>query len=400
MSASPLADRDGAQPLADPRICFVGLQNLPVLSERYRQHGIGGEQVQQTLLARAFARRGFQVSMVVADYGQADGEVIDDIRLFKAYRLEAGVPVLRFVHPRLTGLWSALARADADVFYVSITGPHLGIVALFALLHGRRVVFRIASDADCDPSRLLIRFARDRWLYAFGLRHADVLLSQTASQARALEHHYRLSSRLAAMLVDDPAAIRPFEARDIDVLWVGNLLPLKRPLAVLELARRLPGLRFELVGGEQPGHRDLYERVAAEAAALPNVVFHGRVPYGETVALFDRARVVASTSDTEGFPNTYLQAWRRGSPVVAFIDPDHVITRFGLGAAVGSLETMAAELERLATSRDAWETAFRRCRGYMDDHHGESRVLAPYLHALAPGHGAWPLARSAAGART
>ena len=65
--------------LATPRICFVGLQNLPVLSVQYGAHGIGGEQVQQTLLARALKRRGFDVSMVVADYGQRDGEPVDGI---------------------------------------------------------------------------------------------------------------------------------------------------------------------------------------------------------------------------------------------------------------------------------------------------------------------------------
>ena len=56
------------------RICFVGLDSLPVLAPEYQQHRIGGEQVQQTLLARALARRGFEVSMIVYDYGQADGQ--------------------------------------------------------------------------------------------------------------------------------------------------------------------------------------------------------------------------------------------------------------------------------------------------------------------------------------
>ena len=55
------------------RICFVGLENLPVLAAEFEQGGIGGAQVQQTLLARALVRRGFPVSMVVGDRPSTDG---------------------------------------------------------------------------------------------------------------------------------------------------------------------------------------------------------------------------------------------------------------------------------------------------------------------------------------
>jgi len=110
------------------KICFVGLDNLPVLAPEYREHYIGGESVQQTLLARALARRGHQVTMVVGDYGQADGARWDSIRTWKAYPADAGIPVLRFIHPRWTGLWAALERADADVYSTSCAGRR----ALFA----------------------------------------------------------------------------------------------------------------------------------------------------------------------------------------------------------------------------------------------------------------------------
>ena len=89
------------------KICLVGLDNLPVLATEYRGLAMGGETVQQTLLARALARRGHDVSMVVADHGQQDGACWHSIRTFKAFRPNAGVPVLRFVHPRWTGMWAA-----------------------------------------------------------------------------------------------------------------------------------------------------------------------------------------------------------------------------------------------------------------------------------------------------
>src|SRR5882672_4720764 len=208
------------------KICFVGLENLAVLAPEYRQHNIAGEGVQQALLGRALARRGHKVSMVVWDHGQIDGTEWEGIRVFKSYRPDAGLPVLRFIHPRWTGMWSALARADADLYYTSCAGMHVGLVALFCRQHRRRFVFRTASDSDCDPSRLLVRFARDRWLYAYGLRRADAILVQSHAQALALARNFSRPSRVAGMLVESQPQDLP---RDIDVLWVSNIRRVKRP---------------------------------------------------------------------------------------------------------------------------------------------------------------------------
>src|ERR1700761_6053843 len=152
-------------PLTAPTICFVGLANLPVLAPEYGRHGVGGAELQQTILAKALAARGYPVSMVVADYGQMDGAVWDGVKTYKAYRPNAGLPVVRFIHPRWTLLWAALKRARADIYYVSCAGALVGQVALFARLHGAKVIFRIASNSDCDPATLLIRHWRDKRLY-------------------------------------------------------------------------------------------------------------------------------------------------------------------------------------------------------------------------------------------
>ena len=181
------------------KVCFVCLEGLPVLAREFNRHGIGGEEVQHTLLARALAARGHEVSMVVADYGQPDAARWQGVTTRKAYRLDAGWPVVRFVHPRWTGVWGALRRADADVYYLSCAGMLVGLVALFCRLHRRRLVFRTAHDTDCQPDRLLIRFARDRKLYGYGIRSADVILTQSVTQQSDLMNNHGLATRRAAV---------------------------------------------------------------------------------------------------------------------------------------------------------------------------------------------------------
>jgi len=358
------------------KICFVGLENLPVLAPEYKQHNIAGEGVQQTLLGRAFARRGHDVSMVVWDYGQVDGAEWEGIRVFKAYRPNEGLPVLRFIQPRWTGMWSALKRADADLYYTSCAGMHVGLVASFCRRHRKRFVFRTASDTDCDGSRLLVSFARDRWLYAYGLRRADAILVQSASQSETLARNYGLAGRVAGMLVEKP---QPVAARDIDVLWVSNIRGVKRPDRILELAERLPEVNIHMVGGPLPGEEALFRNIRDAAAAKANVTFHGRLSYRDAGHLYGRAKILVNTSDIEGFPNSYLQAWIRGVPVVTLLDPDRVIEREGLGIAAGSAAQIPAAVRHLLGDTAARKAVSDRCCAFMEREHGEEKVLAAYL---------------------
>lgn len=357
-------------------ICLLGLDNLPVLAPELRVRAIGGESVQQTLLARALVRRGHEVSMVTADDSPQQSVVREGIRVQRAYRPDAGLPVLRFIHPRWTGLWSALARANARIYYTSCAGMHVGLLALFCARHGRRLVFRCASDADCDPAQLLVRYARDRWLYRYGVRRADAILVQNTAQARLLLQHFGRAARLAGMLVDPPPAAA---ARDIDVLWIGNLRQVKRPDRLLALAGALPGVAIHAVGGPVPDEARLYERIRRAAARHPNLTFHGPLSYRDANAMYGRARLLVNTSDVEGFPNSYLQSWIQGVPVVTFSDPDGVIGRCALGARVGSTRELHATVRRLLGEPGTLAAMSARCRDYMAREYAEERILAPYL---------------------
>ncbi len=205
-------------------------------------------------------------------------------------------------------MWAALKRANASVYYVSGAGMIAGLVALFCRRYGRKMVLRIASLLDCNPETLCIRYSRDRKLYAYGLKHADIVLAQTADQQRALAEHFGRESIVAPSVSDTIAQRVPFAQRDIDVLWVGNLRGLKQPELLLQLARALPHLQFEMAGGSYPGDEALFEAMKHEAASISNLKFHGAVPFHDMKSLFERARLLVATSRVEGFPNTYLQA--------------------------------------------------------------------------------------------
>jgi glycosyltransferase involved in cell wall biosynthesis len=368
--------------MALPRICFLGLDNLAVLAPGYSHLPAGGEPVQQTLLARALARRGYDVSMVVADLGQPQGAEYDGVRTYGSFDPNAGIPILRFIHPRWTGVMAALRRADADIYYTSCASTAVAQIVLAARPRRARTVFRIASDSDCDPARLLIRLWRDRKIYEHGLARVDRILAQSEFQRDLMQRNYGRDSRVAGMLVEPGATPASFAARQRDALWVSNIRQVKRPDLLLEVAKALPELSFQMVGGPLPGAEALFDEIGAATLAMPNLEFSGLVPYRDVSRAYAAARVFVNTSDVEGFPNSYLQAWTNGVPVVAFFDPDGLIAREGLGIAVKSHQEMRDALQRLATDEGAWQQASRRCVAFMAREFSEEKILEPYLQTF------------------
>ena len=364
-----------------PSICFVGLGSLPALVPDLSHHGIGGEELQRVLLARAFAERGYPTSIIVGDYGQMD-QTWDGIKTYNAVLLDKDAPVIKHLRPRVAGLWSALKRANADIYYVSCAGKQVGFTVLFAKRYKRQVIFRIASDADCDPNNLLINDWKGKKIYEYGLRRVSQILAQTEHQKTQLKRNYSLDSSLALMMVEPSQRKRSLDKRDIDILWVNNLRDLKRPDLAVDLAATIPELNFHMIGGRSNGYENLYSLIKSRALELENLSFHGRITYPEVNSFYERARVFVNTSDTEGFPNSYLQSWIRGTPVVAFFDPDGLIEREGLGRTVSSLGEMATAVRSYYSDRSSWLETSERCREYMKREYDEEKILAPYIKSF------------------
>jgi glycosyltransferase involved in cell wall biosynthesis len=191
------------------------------------------------------------------------------------------------------------------------------------------------------------------------------------------------------MMVERPRGV-PNAVKDIDVLWVSNLRTLKRPELALELARQLPGVRFMLAGGPMPGGQTYFDDVRAAAARLPNVTMPGAVRYRDSAALFDRARIFLNTSSIEGFPNTFLQAWIRGVPVVSFFDPDGLVARKNLGRVAVSIDGMREALRGLLDNEVEREQVGQRAREFANREY-TTGVASRYLELLRQKAAALPV---------
>jgi glycosyltransferase involved in cell wall biosynthesis len=314
------------------------------------------------------------------DHGQSDPCIVDGATVHRMHAPEAGLPVVRFLHPRMTSLWSAMRRVDADIYYQRNSGALTGFVAAFSRWRRRLSLFAAASDADFDLGVPLVRFGRDRALYRWGLRHVSGIVVQSERQREALARYY---GRDATVVPSCYGYAGKRSRPGSTIIWVGMIKQIKRPELFLELARRCPDYRFRLVGGGVPEESHLFNRIRSEARALPNVEMTGFVPFVDVEKHFDEGSLLVNTSDIEGFPNTFLQAWSRGMPTVSFFDPAARWQEHAVGEVVSSLDDMAKCARSLMSDEQRWQRNSSVCRDYFAAHHSADRAADVYEAVFA-----------------
>jgi len=328
------------------KICFVAQHIYPYLSKSINAKTAGGAELQQVYIGKSLARKGYDISYVSLDYGQPDGEILDGVTIYKTFRPKQGIFGFRWLYPRLYNLWRALKKADADVYYARCATFIPGILALFCSKYKKKFVYAGAHVTDFIPDKIRIPIKRDRLLYLYGLQRADQIIVQSLEQKKLLRDNFKLPSKVIRNFsplsdVELPLARRRF------ILWVSTIREWKRPFQYLRLAQNCPEETFVMIGGKSFGKGKLYASVEQVAAEIDNLMFLGYQPFDIAEEYFDQAKIFINTSEYEGFPNTFLQAWRRGIPVISYVDPDNIVDKNNLGSIIDSEEQLMPALDNI-----------------------------------------------------
>lgn len=369
-----------------PSICFVAPNNYAVLSGDPNVQHIGGAEVQRALIARELARRGWRVSFVTLDHGQPDGIEHDGIRVFKAYDKRDGIKGLRFIHPRWTGLNAAMQRADADIYIQRTAGIETGQVAHWTQTSGKKFVYAVASEPECD-NRVGNRTSwRERAFFKYGLRRANAVVAQTRRQVELLKATYRIEARLIRSAGIDPTPDVSDEAlaarlQAPRILWVGRFSRPKRVDRLLKIVQACSQYQFDIVGDHPNPAPDIATAVAG-LRQQSNVTMHGFVPYRDVGTHYDRAALLLCTSDWEGFPNTFIEAWSRGIPVVSPVDPDDVIANEACGRVINSTEDAPPAIHELLSNTADYQSTARSAVAYFRASHTIDKVASDWESLL------------------
>lgn len=340
----------------------------------------GGAELQTTLLAHGLVEQGLSVAHVIYPTESR-------------YRRELTTPTLveRADHRGSLGglgeaeaIWRSLRRADASVVIVRGSGGHVVPSAAYCAAHRRALVFSASNDLDFDFGRT-DRSAAVLRAYAVAVRSSDRLIVQTGQQGELARAAFPSLDPLLIPSFCQPADPSPGDDRYF--LWSDRFVDYKRPEIFIDLAERMPDLRFRMIAPTTAATDGAWaDGLYARAERVPNLELLPGMQRPEVLEQIARCTAIVKTSLFEGMPNTFLEAWARSVPVLSYaVDPDDRIVdnRAGILAG-GSMDELAAGAQRL------WdEPALRAELGanglrFVDATHSPTAVAERWKEVLQP----------------
>lgn len=270
-------------------------------------------------------------------------------------------------------LQRALRDFAPDVIYQRVGCAYTGIAARYAKRADTPLIWHLASAGDSSKapgvSQLLGRphALIESRLAKRGVGEADVVIAQSMDQVKMLQENFgRKADRVIPNFHRVPPAVDKPAGR-FTVVWIANLKPVKRPELFLEIASRLkdlPNIDFLMIGLPYPSAtlRDPFEE---KLQRIGNVKFPGAIPQAEVNELLERSHLLVNTSQSEGFSNTFIQAWMRSVPVLTLgVNPDGLLGDKLLGRCHDSTDEIANSIRELASNPDMLADMGMKSRQY------------------------------------
>lgn len=276
-------------------------------------------------------------------------------------------------------LYKQLNQIKPDLILQRRACAYTGIATHYSLRHGCEMIFHVCHDNDVlDIRKKNATDRMERKYIDYGLQFCPNIVTQTEQQATYLKQRY---GRVPIAVVPN---FHPLPEESIaktgpvKIVWVANMKPLKQPEYFIRLAKELEkkngALQFGMIGRRYPQDR-WQSNLENQMLQVKNLTYYGFQPIEKVNSMLGAAHIFVSTSELEGFPNTFIQAWMRKVPVVSLrFDPDDVIKRNQIGYVAENFETMLERISFLINHPSVCHEMGDRAQAYSFSKHSTQAV--------------------------
>ena len=367
-----------------PTACF--------LLDHFWGERAGGAEWQTFVLCRALREAGWDVHYIAESLTGKSGQTTGKEGIIVHW-----LPPLQWrsrVHPAQRrfrdSVFSILDEIKPDIIYTrgnnAFTG--IGVTHRYRATRMTKVAWGAAADWEIswDFYRQRLAYYQKSWWrksllwldacfkdgdHGNEIHEADTVIVQTSAQQQLVRERFHKEAVVLSSSHEVPSNL-PAKRTPMTVVFVAHIGRRKRVDLFVDLARRCADMdaRFQVVGDFADSVHE--KEIRTRAKELSKIEFLGQQPTEETNRLIAESSLLVSTTDAgrEGYPNVFVQAWLRRTPVVSLaFDPDSVISEHEfLGCYARSMDTLINEVRRLLVNpsrlgvmgRSAREWAIRR----------------------------------------
>ncbi|MBR9914825.1 MAG: glycosyltransferase family 4 protein [Algicola sp.] len=364
----------------------------------------GGAEVQANYLSQELAKRGFKVSYICQTIEPNKVDTVETIGQVSVYWLR---PSGRFPWRDQNKYLAPLREIQPDYILQRLSSNVSYVLGNFAKKNKCQFIWvctdNMSPFKDFHQAKFKKYFSVKKlgflkynvflmnakimdWYRNKGMSHVDLALHQNKTQKALLKKEFGLDSQ--KLISGHPEPQRTLEANERfqkkTILWCANFGRHKRPTMFVELAKRLEhtDYNFIMVGG----HSDK-AYVASILKDAPNdLKTTGHLSFDDALNYFSEASIFVNTSAPggDGFPNTYIQSWLRGVPVISFgFDPDHVIAQNNLGTVVDNVDEAMIAIERWLSSAPEYVKKSNAIVDFAKSHYTIEKLTDSFLELIA-----------------
>ena len=310
----------------------------------------GGAELQCYLISDEFVKRGWDVSVITSK----PKSIISPSKYHNPKIKYYYYPVVKFKTIQFLIAWFFILKCPS-VYYYTRTDDRIFRAAcgMVCKLTGRKMIYAIAGDDELEhnsfninrDSACIIRIIR---FFDFGIVNlltnrsehmANLIIAQTYVQHDKLMELKSLNSIVIRNSYQTNIQKYEHGSKENIIVWIGNLRKVKQPEIFVEIATKFKWSNYTfLLIGETNEYR---------FADLPtNLQILGPLPKSDVLRYLKISKLLINTSISEGFSNTFLEAWANNTFVISLnSNPDNLLDNILGFFANGKIEILEKKIE-------------------------------------------------------
>ena len=305
---------------------------------------------------------------LISDCGELSFPDENKFTIEKTFKVKDNVAV------KIIKFHKVLKRQKPDVIVQRGLSLFSCLLSLYCKLLKIKFVFMFAHDNETEGRYQ--RTGKKCFMFVLIIKFTSLLIVQSENQKNRMKANYKAESVVIRSGYEIKLRENEIKNRKY-ILWVGRLEPWKRAELFIKLAEDLKCYKFIMVAPHFRNENEYSKKINEAVLKHKNLRILPFVHYHKIRGYFDKALFYVNTSLKEGFPNTFIQSFASGVPVISLnVDPDNILQKHKCGYfCKNDYDIMLKKSLGLLSNKNKYLSMSRKANLYGYKHHNINNIV-------------------------